>query len=281
MSEARVGEPSTRQKPRSLVTLQAGTIGPPLYCFHPFSGSAAVYGRLANEMGRGRIVHGVQAVGLVAAAELDRSVEDMACRYAGEILAEAPPAGRSLFVGYSMGGLLAMETARLLADRLPRRPIVSIIDCDPVYSPSASTDPWHILVHQVLNLDLPVSRIAALPREVALADIRAAASARGVLPARFGLDRLNRLLEVCTANERAAAGFRPRWYPGRVHLLVPDAASGALTGWRSVVESVAAHHVPGDHHSIVDFPACREVAQVLRHIAPAEHDEVDDGRADQ
>jgi thioesterase domain-containing protein len=253
-----------------VVAVQPGTAGPPVYCFHPLGGSAAVYGDLATHLGRDRIVYGVQAVGLLPGQEADRTVARMARRYATAI-AEQPPAEAPLFLGYSMGGVLALETARLLPVHVPQPRIVAI-DCDPTYAVGADGGPWKILVHQVLNLDLELDELAGLSTVEALIRIRAAGAAQRRLPARFGLDRLERMLMVCRVNEQAAAAHVPAYYSGTVHAFRSTAGStdsGVARGpdsWTLFCDEVVVHPVPADHHTIMSPSGYPIVAERLRHL---------------
>ncbi|MGC4880030.1 thioesterase domain-containing protein [Micromonospora sp. DT43] len=246
--------------PGCLVTLQPGAERPPVYCFHPLSGSVAVYGGLARHLGAEQPVHGFQSTGLAAGGEPDISVAVMAERYAAAIDDET-----AVFLGYSMGGVLALETARAVAGIAP--PLVVVIDCDPLYS-STTGEGWSILVHQTLGLDMPVAGLSALDRVDALVRVRAAASAAGVLPARFGLERLDRMLAVCAANERAAAEHTPAYYDGTVHVfrsndhpVVPGADM-----WNGFAREVHLQVIDADHHSIMTARGWAAVGAGIRRL---------------
>lgn len=252
---------------RTLVWVQQGVAGPPIYCFHPLGGSAAVYGQLAIHIGRHQPVRGLQAIGLQPGCDPDRTVADMARRYAAEIRQDRPPA-RPVFVGYSMGGVLAVETARRLSAELPEPPAVVAIDCDPLYSTGDDAGPWRVLAHQVLAIDLPVQRLAQSSIPDGLALVRAAAAEQGRIPLRFPLDRLHAMLRVCQANERAAAAHVPSHYPGTVHVLRP-ATSGAVAGgdmWNGFADHVALSLVAADHHTIMGTPGYPLVAARIREL---------------
>lgn len=250
----------------AVVAVQPGTDGPPVYCFHPLGGSAAVYGDLALHLGRDQLVYGVQAVGLDPGREPDRTVPAMARRYAAEIAAQ-PPAEGALFIGYSMGGVLALETARLMPVGLPP-PRVVVIDCDPTYRAGADGGPWPILVRQVLNLELDLDELAELSTMEALARVRAAGSAQRRLPARFDLNRLDRMLTVCRINEQAAAAHVPAYYAGTVHAFRSGDATavGRPDAWAPYCDEVVVHPVPADHHTIMSPAGYPLVAQRLRHL---------------
>jgi thioesterase domain-containing protein len=261
--------------PRALVSVQTGAVGPPVYCFHPFGGSAAPYGGLAAHLGRDQLVKGVQAVGLEEGWTPDRSVPDMARRYASEIAADAQSygAGPVLLLGYSMGGVLAVETGRLLRARTVE-PTVVLVDCDPRYSPQQG-GPWHILVHQVLALDLPLEQVVGLSRPDALAVVRSAAAAQRRLPARFNLGRLERMFQVCQHNDRAAAAHVPAHYPGTVHVLrstgdePPTGGEPTADAWHAYAGRAVVHTVPTNHHDIMGPAGYPHVAAHVRRLLAA------------
>lgn len=249
-----------------LVTVQPGA-GPPVVCFHPQGGSAAVYGPLAAHIGRDHLVHGLQSVGLTAGHEPDRTVEDMARRYADAV--EALPLPGAVFLGYSMGGVLALETARLLGERGTPVERVILVDCDPLYAPRPGGGPWATLVRQVLNIDLPVEPLDGLPVGQALETVRAAGARQGRIPARMSLDRLARMWDVCRANEEAVARHVPAPYPGAVHVVRSAGATPDGDVWDAFADRAVVTVVDVDHHDIVDRNGAPAVADVVRSLLPS------------
>ena len=248
----------------SLVVIQRGTVGPPVYCFHAFSGSIVPYWEVARGLGRDRVVYGLQGISTPSGATPRHGVLGLGRRYAAQIAAH-PPAGTSVLLGYSLGGVLAVETARLLADVLAVPPAVVAVDADPEYTPVGPADGWRILTRQVLDLDLPVDDLSALPRERALAAVRQAAAAERRLPARFSLDRLGAMLDVAHANEQAAARYRPQPFPGTVHSIRSgDSYAGRADPWQRYADRVRRHRIPGDHHSIMSAGGAAQLAAYVR-----------------
>ncbi len=243
----------------ALVRLRAGRPGlPALYCFHPLGGSLAVYARLMSAVDRRWPVYGLQAVGLVEGRAPDWSIDAMARRYAAEI-ADAGHTGPAVFLGYSMGGLLALETARLAGPG--SRPVdVVLVDTDtgPQSAPSPLSA-YQTLVEIALGVDLDLQQLLGLPREGALTVIRDAAVAQRRLPASFSVDRLRRIADVCQANETAAACYVPGGpFPGRVHAINAGAAQTAVDA-----AEVRQHTVPGDHVALLAEPALHDVAAAV------------------
>ena len=95
----------------ALVPLQAGSPDHrPLFCVHPVGGEVVAYRELARRLGSGQPVYGLQSP--------DPPIQDlreMAAHYL-EALREVQPEGLHRLAGWSMGGVVAYEMARQLAE---------------------------------------------------------------------------------------------------------------------------------------------------------------------
>jgi amino acid adenylation domain-containing protein len=97
-----------------VLCLQHGQ-GVPLYCFHPVGGGVYHYQLLAEYLDDGQLLYGIQAQGFDGDKPL-YSIESMAKSYCKQIMSLSP--GESVrLVGGSMGGVLALETAKLLVEK--------------------------------------------------------------------------------------------------------------------------------------------------------------------
>jgi amino acid adenylation domain-containing protein len=103
-------QPSSSQ--RYLVALSPGGEQPPLLFFHGYFGNLFSYIPLAKTLGEDRPVWGLQAKEHVGGSRND-TIETMAIRYAKEIITEFANTPCYL-CGYSLGGLIALETAHQL-----------------------------------------------------------------------------------------------------------------------------------------------------------------------
>lgn len=87
---------------------------PPLYCMHAAGGNVMFYSDLAARLGQDQPLYGLRA--RVSGEQPANRVEDMAARYAKDILA-FQPSGPYYLAGSSFGGLVAYEVARQLRER--------------------------------------------------------------------------------------------------------------------------------------------------------------------
>ncbi|WP_336880343.1 non-ribosomal peptide synthetase [Rhodococcus globerulus] len=103
----------TTLRTRVLVPLQTGGTGDPLFAFAGAGSTALALLPLARELGPQWTVHGLQAYGLEGRGFPDWTVRSAAKRYLREIR-QVQPHGPYTFVGHSLGGVIAMDVARLL-----------------------------------------------------------------------------------------------------------------------------------------------------------------------
>ena len=106
----------TRPTPHDRVLVQLHRGNPelqPLFLVHPLGGTVFPYAAFGECFGRRIQFYGLRASGLETGEEFDSDIERMADRYVREIRARQPN-GPYLLGGWSFGGLVAYEMARLL-----------------------------------------------------------------------------------------------------------------------------------------------------------------------
>ena len=102
--------------PQSLVALRPTNKNKGLYFFHGVGGNVLNYRTMMNFIPQEYSVFGLQSPGVKGEAHLAQSLFEMAILYAQEIQLQQP-SGELVLAGGSMGGLLALETARVLKDQ--------------------------------------------------------------------------------------------------------------------------------------------------------------------
>ena len=215
-----------------LVTLRADGAGHPLFLVHAVDGHVLSYAVLAERLGD-RPVHGLQAAGLEGGEPLDR-VEDMADACAAAVLA-AHPGGPLALGGWSLGAVVAWETARRL--RAAGTAVDALVLLDPPRAVRAAS--------------------AADPADDRLPDLDPA--------------RMDALLRVRRAHLRALRVWTPGAYDGRVLLLeASERPASGVRGDRAIPwESLCAgplrvRRTPGDHFTLLREPHVRALAERLR-----------------
>ena len=241
-----------------LVPLSAGSGRfAPLFCLPGASGSPSVFAGTARKLLADRPVIGLEAPGLEPGLDPLRSVEELAAQALAAIRARQPE-GPYHLLGWSMGGLVAYEAARLLHERGETVEFLALVDTAVPDPAMPEPDDRHLFGQFAAEL----AGQAGLPAPVlAPADDRApdaglpalfAQLHRSVLPDEPDEEQLRRRFEVYLASARAAFAFRPRWtYPGRLDVLRASVGSAGESGqWSAFAERAREYRVPGNHFSL-------------------------------
>jgi amino acid adenylation domain-containing protein len=115
----------------SLVPLQPLGSNPPLFILHGWGGDVYGFTEMAKCFAPEQPVYGVQAVGLDGHRPKHRTVEEMAQHYVEEIRSFQPE-GPYHLCGFSLGGLIALETAQQLHKQDQKVAILYLLDTHPI-----------------------------------------------------------------------------------------------------------------------------------------------------
>ena len=126
---AALERPETPSIP-ALVQLKAGAEDQPVFIAHGLGGSALDFFQVVKYIEMPKAIYGLQAKGIDGAEEpLDR-IEDMAAYYL-EALDQLQTQGSSILIGYSFGGLIALEMAQRLSEAGKKVALLVLIDTYP------------------------------------------------------------------------------------------------------------------------------------------------------
>jgi amino acid adenylation domain-containing protein len=281
LARALRGEPLPAAGP--LVPLQPAGAERPLFLVHAAGGNVASYAALARHLGARQPLYALQSRGLEGDEPAAGGVEEMAADYLAQLRA-VQESGPYRLGGWSMGGLVAFEMARLLTAAGEAVELLALVDSraprndTPAGPPDAAT----LLAGFLLHLGLAPERVSPLVEEsVSLPPgeglRRAWEAARGAerVPGDLGLDRFERLWSVFRANAAAALAYRPRPSACDLLLIVAEDRAASLAAeaarWRALTRgAVRTATVAGDHFGIVREPHVRELAALLAGaLAPA------------
>jgi thioesterase domain-containing protein len=213
-----------------LVLLQEGT-GRPSFWFHPLDGLALCYAELARRL-PGHTLYGLESSDEAA------SLRDLAVRHAEAIL-RVQPRGPCLLGGWSFGGLVAWETARVLEGLGLEVGSLVLVDSRPPGATSPEPDD---------------ATLDAFLRAEARAD-------EADLPA---------LRAVVRAHLRTLRGYRPEPVACPVTLFLAEDRPGGETAdgaapWRPLTPGgLEVETLPGDHFHLLTGPGVDLLAAKLR-----------------
>jgi amino acid adenylation domain-containing protein len=264
----------------ALVALHPGAPGqPPLFCLHRPAGDVRHYLPWVNALPGELPVHGIT---LPPGIGPDNTLlADLAAIHL-TTLRQAQPTGPYRLCGWSMGGLLALELARLLEDQGEAVSMLSLIDTTFHAGDEPLTfDELRTALHDELTRE-GRDRLAALPED-ALGELRQHTARLGKV------DQLHHAIlewaprhaltltvpaayvESHLAAMRAARDWLRDYTPPRVrstlHLWWAEGTlrhHPKLPGeWDAIGSTTVHHHLPGDHESVLGEPAFHRAFNVL------------------
>ncbi|MDG4863787.1 amino acid adenylation domain-containing protein, partial [Streptomyces sp. T-3] len=266
----------------ALVAVRDTGTRPPLFLVHPVGGDVLCYAGLAALLDHDQPVHALQYPDRHPDRHLGEhpdhehapsTVADLAAHYA-DAITERFPDGPYRLGGWSMGGVIALETARLLTRRGKTVELVAAVDLlePPVVAQPASDA--ELLARFGRDLaGLAGSDWNPEPAEFEPAGDRSPieelltrARRAAVLPDEIDTATLERLAGRFLRLSRALADHRPAAYPGRVRLLrAMDGATATTTRqWLDLLgDRAESVDVPGDHYSVMRSPNLQALAAVL------------------
>jgi amino acid adenylation domain-containing protein len=241
---------------------------PPLFLVHALGGTVYGYAPLARELAPACAVHGLQAAGLTGGSALE-SLPALVSRYVEEIR-RARPEGPYRLGGWSMGGLVAFEMARVLEESGAEVELLAMLD-PPFTPPEPDALEARAAAGFVADAARTLGWTPTEPPEPGSAEEQlswlAGRLSSGAADTAAVRDTIGQRFAVFRAHQRMIAGYRPSAAVRARTLLVaaegsPNAA--AQPRWEAVLTgTVSAVRVPGDHYTFLQPPRVRAVAELI------------------
>ncbi|GAA3570944.1 hypothetical protein GCM10022222_63780 [Amycolatopsis ultiminotia] len=244
----------------ALLPLRGTGNEPPLFCVHPGAGLSWCYAGLMTHLPRTVPVYGLQARGLDRADPLAASVPEMAAGYVAE-LRRIQPEGPYRLLGWSFGGLVAHEAARLLQDSGQEVSLLALVDAFP---PQQGLDPGDLDEHSLVAGNLRAAGFEVDDRELAadpdavLARFVRHLAETGQAMGGVGEDRVGGLKDVYVNNVRLMRGYRPGVLDSGAVLFtaarVPAKLAGVLGphSWAPYLRGeVRTHEIDAEHEQLL------------------------------
>lgn len=286
---------ASEAEPGYLVTIQKGGHLTPFYCVHPGHGGVLCYADLARHLGPERPVYGLQSLDLDYGRDPYVSIEEMARRYVKAISGVQEPGSKAILLGWSFGGVIAFEIARLLPELGIEVELV-LLDCRlPITAPAVVGVDRRLLRASILfehvanvsdgKFSLTELRDLPLHDQLKLVAERTGIGMEDLVPKDIGYSGLERYLEMRTARVEALEKheFRPQavnvtlfraedlGQPVLISELGRAFAHAAQTpdyGWGQLcLGALKILSVPCTHDSILAEPYVRQVARELTVLA--------------
>jgi acetoacetyl-CoA synthetase len=263
------------------VLMKPGDGEPPAFMLPGAPGSILQLGPIAAAMPIPAPVYAIRPRGL---AEHDLPFEhlDEMARYAVGLMREVRPEGPYLLIGYSAGGLIALEMAQQLTAAGHAVPLVVLLDTYPSREVWPLTCHLDILARQALKAlwSLRQGTLRQVSGDFSrrlrsLFQYLTASGLKLVEPPPLvaeGTDAASRRVHVATYN--AGEAYRPRPYGGKVVFLQPAETPGLEPRkprqvWGRFLSDLEIRRVPGSHLRMVEDGAAGTAAEISRCIAKA------------
>jgi len=255
-----------------LVELSEKTGLPPLFLIHPVGGTVAAYLPLGQELADTFTVYGLESPGLVDAAAIACTLEDLVSDYTRRIR-EAQPDGPYQLAGWSMGGVIAFEVAQNL-ERAGQE-VGLLVMLDPPFAIAADfvpdqaqlaarfvADVTHTMAVDIAAPDSatePAGQLEWLASQLTTTDHRALA---GQLRQRF---------DVFEAHSRMLAGYRPAAPKLQCPTLIVSASASPNAStqlhWPAVLAGpVTSLSIESDHYAFLRPPLVADVGASIRKL---------------
>ncbi|WP_051969806.1 hybrid non-ribosomal peptide synthetase/type I polyketide synthase [Kitasatospora azatica] len=264
------GEQRGEEGRAALVTVRGAGTRPPLILVHPVGGDVLCYAGLGALLEEDQPLHALQYPDLEPAP---RTVAELAAHYA-DAITERFPDGPYRLGGWSMGGVIALEIARLLAGRGRTVELVAAVDLlEPPgrAEPAADAALLARFAHDLAGLagsdwNPGPAEFEPTGERSPIEELLTRAQQAAVLPEEIDAATLERLAGRFLHLSRALADHEPVAYRGRVVLLrAIDGATAATTRqWLDLLgDQAESVDVPGDHYSVMRSPNLQTLAAEL------------------
>lgn len=254
-----------------VVALQSRGTRPPLFCIHPAGGSVFCYLRLAKDLGADQPLIGFQSPGLYGERELLTTVEELAACYI-EAMISKQSSGPYWIMGYSAGGMVALEMARQLAIKGEESHVILIDTMPPDPGPGYKYNEWLVL-HNALGLPVTDESGPFRLDENQIHTLVADARKKNLIPPGLDESAIQRYFEMYRTNSEAARNYIPPPCSSRIVLFraahdIAEDKSDLTLGWEAIaMNGLDVFEIQADHSSIIESP---ELAAVLQELLRAD-----------
>lgn len=230
-------QPGTTKFP-DLVLLKPGARKPPVFIAHGLGGSVMDFFQPVKYLESDHPIYGLQARGIDGLEEpLDR-IEDMA-EFHLHAIREVQPQGPYALIGYSLGGLVALEMAKRLSAQGERVGLLAMLDAYPHMR--------YLSLGQRVRLALRQAKRGLF----ALGNLSGSAAYQP--PA--GVSFTPAMQRVRASGYVALTRYCPGTYSGKIKFVQAEIGSAfptdAAAVWAPLAKEIEVVTVPGDHLGII------------------------------
>ncbi|MDO0937289.1 non-ribosomal peptide synthetase [Streptomyces sp. DG2A-72] len=278
---ARLGEDATAERPYDpIVPMQVTGDKTPLFCVHPGVGEVLVFVNLAKYFVGDRPFYALRARGFNPGEKPFESFDDMVATYVEAIRAKQPH-GPYAVAGYSYGGAVAFEIAKVLEAEGERVDFVGSFNLPPhikyrmdeldFVETAANLAFFLALIDKKQSLDLP-GELRHLSREEQLAHFIALAPKARLAELDLTLEKFTAWAELADGLTNLGRSYTPSgsvrsmsvFYAVPLRGTKEDWLNNELSRWNEHCADVRYLDVPGEHYTLMGPNHVASFQSILR-----------------
>ncbi len=272
----------TDKKPttwKSLVPINPTGTKMPIYFVHGDGLNLMNFNGVSNKMDPDQPVYGFQGRGLDAEDELLDRVEEMAAFYVSELL-EHNPAGPYALAGYSFGGYIVVEMARILIAMKKDVRLIGMLDTDAEIVLPNAFDANNVfkrirrqfpkLLWLIRSFISDPAQTTAYQKGFFLRKVNDLKKVMGIAKEPESNDELGDLSLIKAKVVDAYRNYSIKPFDGHVTLFRAKkrpyfVVDFVFLGWRKyALKGVTIYEMPGDHATMFDASNDQETAQIIQ-----------------
>ncbi len=238
-------QPDRPQVP-PLLLLKAGPHSPPIFIAHGMGGTVFGFFNLVKRMETSHSIYGMQARGIDGVNKPFTTIEAMA-QFHLNAIRELQPSCPYILIGYSLGGLVALEIAQRLLAGGEKVALLVLLDSYPHRNHLSAPQ------RRLLSLRIMKRRVGSLMKSaLGKPAVRTSPELRALTQRnhpRQLTDGVSQWME--DAADAAWERYRPQFYPGAIKFVRAEIGSyfpdDPMAVWSHLAAKFEVETVPGDH----------------------------------